>query len=636
MDDAEPVGDDEPIPLLEVWPGLRTWLGDRDGAELIRCDRIVDGMGQVLPFTCEAAEDGSVLLVRQADEAAELREVVRALRLGLSDEELEAILARETPADIAAQRERIRDLGSDAARLLAAVGEAALRRRLPPGLVSMLEEGAAPFRGERVAEAAIAQFHTGALREYKRDLAHLDPPKVWAGRPRAVEFVRSLGFGAEWAGRPGRKREPFVDVAGPMSLPPLHGYQRAAVENVRSMLGNRRTPLNRGEVGMRGLLSMPTGSGKTRVAVQAVIEAIRDDGFTGRCCGWRIGMSCASRRWRHGSRPGAASDRRRRRCGYRVCGRGQAAPVAMDGAHVIVATIQTLRARLSRRDVDFLENIHLLVVDEAHGSIAPTYTDLMAELGLGRSQRRDRIHLVGLTATPYRGISAEETERLVARYGRSRLDAGVFASDDGEEVVRQLQGMTVLAQVAHDVIPGGRYSLSPEELAEMQARDVPWLPETVQRRMADDAERTRRIVDTYLGKIHANDPECPTLIFATSVEHAEIVAALLSLEGVPARAVSGKTDAAARQDAVAQFRSGAVRVLVNYGVFREGFDAPKTQAIIVARPVYSPNLYFQMIGRGLRGELNGGSERCLILDVEDNIENYDRKLAFTELEGLWD
>ena len=202
LDDAEPVGDDEPIPLLEVWPGLRTWLGDRDGAELIRCDRIVDGMGQVLPFTCEAAEDGSVLLVRQADEAAELREVVRALRLGLSDEELEAILARETPADIAAQRERIRDLGSDAARLLAAVGEAALRRRLPPGLVSMLEEGAAPFRGERVAEAAIAQFHTGALREYKRDLAHLDPPKVWAGRPRAVEFVRSLGLAR--SGRGGR------------------------------------------------------------------------------------------------------------------------------------------------------------------------------------------------------------------------------------------------------------------------------------------------------------------------------------------------------------------------------------------------------------------------------------------------
>ena len=65
-----------------------------------------------------------------------------------------------------------------------------------------------------------------------------------------------------------------------------------------------------------------------------------------------------------------------------------------------------------------------------------------------------------------------------------------------------------------------------------------------------------------------------------------------------------------------------LKVLVNYGVFREGFDAPKTRAIIVARPVYSPNLYFQMIGRGLRGVKNGGNERCLVLNVSDNIRNF--------------
>ena len=52
--------------------------------------------------------------------------------------------------------------------------------------------------------------------------------------------------------------------------------------------------------------------------------------------------------------------------------------------------------------------------------------------------------------------------------------------------------------------------------------------------------------------------------------------------------------------------------------------------------MYSPNLYFQMIGRGLRGVKNGGNDRCLILNVRDNIANYERKLAFSELDGLWD
>ena len=74
---------------------------------------------------------------------------------------------------------------------------------------------------------------------------------------------------------------------------------------------------------------------------------------------------------------------------------------------------------------------------------------------------------------------------------------------------------------------------------------------------------------------------------------------------------------------------------MNYTVFREGFDAPKTRAIIVARPVYSPNLYFQMIGRGFRDEKNGGNDRCLILNVRDNIVNFERKLAFSDLDWLW-
>ena len=100
-------------------------------------------------------------------------------------------------------------------------------------------------------------------------------------------------------------------------------------------------------------------------------------------------------------------------------------------------------------------------------------------------------------------------------------------------------------------------------------------------------------------------------------------------------AVSGTTETATRRRVVWEFRCGKLMALVNHGVFREGFDAPRTCAIIVARPVYSPNLYFQMIGRGLRGPKNGGGERCLILDVRDNIENFGRELAFSDLDWLW-
>ena len=168
------------------------------------------------------------------------------------------------------------------------------------------------------------------------------------------------------------------------------------------------------------------------------------------------------------------------------------------------------------------------------------------------------------------------------------------------------------------------------KLAEWLA--VPWLPPSVEERIARSADRTRRIVEAYGTHV---DPEWPTLIFATSVEHGRTVAALLNRRGIRSRAVSAETETATRRRVVEEFRRGKVRALVNHGVFREGFDAPKTRAIIVARPVYRPNLYFQMIGRGLRGPLNGGDERCLILNVQDNIESFDRKLAFSELDWLW-
>ena len=145
--------------------------------------------------------------------------------------------------------------------------------------------------------------------------------------------------------------------------------------------------------------------------------------------------------------------------------------------------------------------------------------------------------------------------------------------------------------------------------------------------------RTRRIIGTYERHI---DPDWPTLIFATSVEHSQTLSAMLNSMGVKSRAVSGSTDRSIRRRVVEEFRSGQIKALVNYGVFREGFDAPKTRGIIVARPVYSPNLYFQMIGRGLRGVKNGGNDRCLVLNVSDNIDNFERKLAFSALDWLWD
>ena len=628
---AEPVGEDSPVPLVDEWPGLRPHLSPpQNELQLIRCDgfRRIDGTGDEGEMDCEV-RDGFVYLARQDDEEYEIRAVLGKLGLRLSDDQLNLILLGLTPKDVQNALDEVRGCSTDEERLFAAVGLPELCRRLPIGLVNMLFEEQRPSPiGIEAARAAISIFHTGALREYRHALDHLDPPKQWAGSPRAVAFVRSLGFSEEWAGERNSRRDPYVDVDGPFTLPELHDYQRNVVGNVRRLIQSNGEFSER-----RGMVSMPTGSGKTRVAVQSIVESVRDDGFKGGIL-WVADRDelCeqAVEAWRQvWSSEGAEGVRLR----ISRMWAGQRQPSLTGDINVIVATIQTLAAKMSRQpdSYGFLAEFKLLVFDEAHRSVARTFTSVMEDIGLTRRRRTHEPLLIGLTATPYRGHDERETRRLVNRYGRNRLDVGAFSSDHPEAVIQELQDMRVLARAGHATIEGGKFSLTDEELR--QSRDTPWLPGRVEDLIAGDTERTRRIIRAYLERI---DPSWPTLIFATSVEHSQTVAALLARQGIKARAVWANTETSVRRRVVEEFRSGEIKALVNYGILREGFDAPKTRAIIVARPVYSPNLYFQMIGRGLRGVKNGGNDRCLILNVRDNIDNFQRKLAFSELDWLWD
>ena len=632
-------GEGDPVPLTDVWPGLKGFLpAHRKQSRLVSCERILV-VGQATECVFHTPD---IYLVGAVDdeEQRKLKLIADELELRLKPSQIEAILQRRTSREVEERRTIIRQYSTDAERLLAAVGEIELRSGLPGSLLAVLEDDGATVADTEIAEVAIATYHTDALKQYGWALDHLDPPSQWAGSARAVEFVRSLGFSAEWAGERNEKRDPFLEVEGPYSLPKLHDYQRTIVENVRKLLCDGHSD----GAERRGMISLPTGSGKTRVAVQAIVEAMRDDGFRGGIL-WVADRDelCeqAVESWRQvWSSIGTEAVHLR----ISRMWAGQPSPIPTNDLHVIVATIQTLHSRFNNQgsEYEFLADFKLVVFDEAHRSLARTFTSVMGEVGLTRFQKLNEPFILGLTATPYRGHDEEETERLVRRYGNKRLDSGAFLSDEPEVVIGELQEMGVLAQADHETIEGETFQLDTildcsfdnEEVKRIldEWRALPWLPERVEKRIAQSPERTKRIVEAYG---HHIKPNWSTLIFVTSVEHARTLAALLNRIGIQSRSVSGETGTATRPRIVEEFRGGEIKALVNYGVFGKGFDAPKTRAIIVARPVYSPNLYFQMIGRGLRGPLNGGDDRCLILNVRDNIENFDRALAFSELDWLW-
>src|SRR5690606_28307681 len=106
----------------------------------------------------------------------------------------------------------------------------------------------------------------------------------------------------------------------------------------------------------------------------------------------------------------------------------------------------------------------------------------------------------------------------------------------------------VLARVRHQELKGADLVLTEAEKA--HAQQMRRLPDTVEQRLGHDEARNSAIVDSILS---LGEDET-ALLFATSVDNARALAALLTYHGVEARAVSSNTDPHARRRYVEDFK----------------------------------------------------------------------------------
>ncbi len=629
-EEIEHVPAGEPTPLFDVYPRLKQRLPHDTDLRIVHCS----SLARVVTTTSHGREEeplpqtrsgSDVLLCGPEDELSVLMAVVAALGLRLDEAACRALLAqqakdRENEKFVAVRRE------PDIARkLLLAVGVDRLRDRLPAGLLLTDEElRGAPADDLRVAHLVMASYGDDTLRTLApafREAGFEDTPTQWVGGSRTRAFLRNYGFPASWAGDPDDTPPPTsFAVMGPTTVADLHDYQITVIANMYRLLAQ--------EEPQRAMLSLPTGAGKTRVAAEATIRALREGHLVGPVL-WiaqseelcEQAIATWEFLWPHlGSASKLHISRMRQ---------GHYPEPFNDGHHLVVATDDTLVQRLADDRYAWLRYAAAVIIDEAHFAIPKTYTKILDLLGI--DQYRVSRPLIGLTATAYRGRNDEETRRLVKRFGEIRLDYGAFDGDDENAAHRHLQRLGVLSKVEQRELPGGRVALNQAQVEKVMQNNGMRIPDDITKRLADDVSRTQRIV----AKIEELDPSWPVLVFATSVEHSKVLAALLNDRGVSAAFIESKTRSSIRARRIEDFRNGKIRVLTNYGVLTQGFDAPKVRAVVVARPTYSPNTYVQMIGRGLRGPANGGEPECLILNVRDNIENFGRDLAFTEFEYLW-
>ncbi|MEU0333131.1 DEAD/DEAH box helicase [Streptomyces sp. NPDC006193] len=623
------VAEGDPVPLVELFPALRQRLNSANRNSMVqRCTELEEvtrtpNGTQTSPL--DAVRQDSTVKVRVPLEPEPmLRLIDRELGLGLGAVGCRAVLehqermARDT--ELKAARKAVREAKDVVTKIELLIGADALRAGLPEGLMEaeLQANGGVEPSPRRIAQMAFNAHGDGVLKEHARDIQARfpDAPMSYAGSSSAIGFVSDLKLPITFAGSRTPSPPPFETVEGPRDFPGLHDYQEDLVRNISTML-DRLAP-------QRGMLSLPTGAGKTRVTAEAVIRWVKRVGDLKGPLLWiaQTEELCeqAVQSWKFvWSKVGAE----RPLTISRLWNSNEVGNV-VDHPHLVVAIDAKLERCLGTDQYAWLREAALVIVDEAHTAISKRYTEILSLLGL--TQYETRRHLLGLTATPFRNTNEDETRRLINRFGNRRLDEGVFPSGDP---YRDLQNWGMLAQVEHRTLEGGRIELSRDEKTHAERMAV--LSRAAEQRLADDHERSRRIVES----VAELPKDWPTLLFATSVDHAKYLAAMLNDQGVPSAAVDSTTSAQDRRTRIENFRYGRIRVLTNYGVLTQGFDAPSTRVVVVARPVFSRNVYQQMIGRGLRGPRNGGKDTCLILNVSDNIANFDTQLAFNQFEHLW-
>lgn len=623
-------GQQDPQRVLDVYTGLR-----REFGRVLQSAKVVRALTIAKRVTTEDGTedqprdwhlDGSDLMVRgDADERLTLGFVSEAFGLALDNARLSAVLQAGLNHQLEVLRQQAQGVSNDVDRLDLYIGPDDLRDALPTGLWSALEAQELVDDTTSVADLFLTVYGTDSLlilADRFREAGFSDVPVAWAGTSAAISWVRKMGFGPEYAGQRNRRRPDEFVVAGAVRLNKLHTYQKKISEDLRTVL-TQRSPEGSAQ---KGMVELPTGAGKTRVATETVLRLFADEVLDGTILWIAQSQELCEQAvqtfetvWRY------LGDERPLTIGRLWDGNTVHKPDTE--LSIVVATDAQIEVVMSRPEYEWLSTPTAVFIDEAHRAGGSSrYTSILRWLGVdGRSWERP---LVGLSATPFKGHAGEAsgTKELVARFGSNRLKA--FESD----AYQQLVGLGVLARVKHEVLKSGMdVDLTPSERARLQAPNR-LIERTVYEKIGKSEQRMRVLVDHILSQ----DREWPILVFTPSVLSAQVLAASLRYRKVEAASVSGQTSRQQRRDVIKKFQDGDIKVLANCDLLVQGFDAPGVRALYIARPTFSPGAYIQMAGRGLRGKENGGKEECLIVDVADNWGAENDFLGYHDYEDLWE
>lgn len=439
-------------------------------------------------------------------------------------------------------------------------------------------------------------------------------------------FMGFSGINAYYAGEGNSINTPdFEDIEPYRRLPELVTFQKDIKDRILDKLREKGDSA-------KSIISLPTGAGKTRIAVEAYVEFLRPRFSEHKYLIW-IAQSeelCeqAVSTFHHIWKDKEFTESLRI---YRVFGNHNLDIENMIGG-VAVCSINKLYNAIGTEPsdvaVELIKNCGACIIDEAHQAVTTMYNRIY---DFGKSIRGDEMFpICGLTATPGRGDDSTKLPSFF-RYQLETPNLPKIYEDNPLEYFRHHK---FLARPIHKIITTNtEYIFSSEYDYTVGIGDIVFESELVGKcckALAENTARNRLIIDTLLS---LNKKQ--VIVYACNVEHAEIITSTLLAKGKNAASITAKTPRYRRLQYIEQFRNGELQFIVNHSVLTTGFDAPKTDCIVICRPIFSDVLYEQIVGRGLRGVKFGGTEYCDIIDFTDNLGRFGDQQSYYRFMNFW-
>lgn len=249
-----------------------------------------------------------------------------------------------------------------------------------------------------------------------------------------------------------------------------------------------------------------------------------------------------------------------------------------------VASIQTISHKSNE---ELLEEINpsFIIIDEAHHSLAKTYTTFW--------KKCEKAWKLGVTATPYRLNNApfkyHYSDILVSSPIKEFIDNG-FLADYEFYTENPYHELTKTIDSIKEKSATGDYKVN-----------------TLLEKLNID-KHIKQLILCYLTYAKG----LKGIVYAISIEHAQNICQAYKDIGVEAAFIDSNTPKTERAKIVGRFRDSEIQIMVNVEIFSEGFDCPDIDFIQMARPTWSLSLYLQQVGRGLRKSKE--DKKTIILD----------------------